>query len=242
MTQTIPPETRISAFGPGIWIADGPTVPFFTFPYPTRMALVQLEGGLFVWSPIPLTADLKAAVEALGEPRFLVSPNKLHHLFLAEWKAAYPQAKLFAPPGLRRRRKDLAFDADLVDAPDPFWAGEVDQVLFKGSIMMTEAVFFHRASRSAIFADLIQNLPRDFVPGWRGVVARLGGIVEPNPSAPRDWRTSFLDRKAARASLARILAWGIERVVIAHGTPANRDGDAFVRRAFAWLIGPEAKP
>src|SRR5689334_22427007 len=171
MTQSLPrAEGRLSAFGPDIWIADGPTVPFYALPYPTRMVLVRLEdGGLFVWSPIGLAADLKAEVEALGEPKFLVSPNKLHHLFLAEWKAAYPQAKLFASPGLRRRRRDLAFDADLIDTADPGWAGDVDQVLFKGSFAMTEAVFFHRASRTAIFADLIQSLPRDLVKGWRAV-------------------------------------------------------------------------
>ncbi|PPQ36048.1 DUF4336 domain-containing protein [Rhodopila globiformis] len=243
MTQRFPgPATRLGAFGPEIWIADGPTVPFFGFPYPTRMAVVRLtQGGLFVWSPIALTADLKAEVEALGNPRFLVSPNKLHHLYLAEWKTAYPRATLFASPGLRRRRKDLAFDDDLTDTPDPGWAREIDQVLFKGSVAMTEAVFFHRASRTALFADLIQNLPHDFVKGWRGVLARLGGIVEPNPGAPSDWRTIFLDRKAARRALARILAWDIERVIIAHGTPAEQDGQAFVRRAFAWLAGPAAQ-
>ena len=100
---------------------------------------------------------------------------------------------------------------------------------------MTEIVFFHRASRTAIFADLIQNLPHGFVTGWRGVLARLGGITEPNPGAPRDWRTTFVNRKASRAALARILGWPIERVVIAHGTPAERNGEAFVRRAFDWL-------
>jgi hypothetical protein len=242
MTQPFPRANgRLSAFGPDIWIADGPTVPFFTFPYPTRMALVRLgDGGLFVWSPIALAAELKAEVEALGEPKFLVSPNKLHHLFLAEWKAAYPQAKLFASPGLRRRRRDLTFDADLIDAADPGWSVDIDQVLFKGSFAMTEAVFFHRASRTAIFADLIQSLPRDSVKGWRGVLARLGGIVEPNSGAPGDWRASFLGRKAARAALARVLAWDIERVVIAHGAPVQRDGEAFVRRAFAWLADPRA--
>ena len=233
--------TRLRAFGPEIWIADGPTVSFFTFPYPTRMALIRLStGGLFVWSPVALTAELKAEVEALGEPRFLVSPNMLHHLFLGEWKQTYSQAKLIASPGLGRRRKDVAFDAELGDTPDPGWAADIDQVLVNGSVVMTEAVFFHRASRTAIFADLIENLPRDFTTGWRGVVARLDGIVEPNPGAPREWRASFLDRKAARSALQRILGWGIERVVIAHGATAERDGEAFVRRAFAWLIGTEA--
>ncbi|MFL5285919.1 MAG: DUF4336 domain-containing protein [Rhodopila sp.] len=196
------------------------------------------DGGLFVWSPIALTAGLKAEVDALGEPGFVVAPNKLHHLHLAEWKAAYPQAKLIAPPGLRRRRSDLAFDADLMDAPDPDWAGDIDQVLFAGSFAVTEAVFFHRASRTAIFADLIQSLPRDLVKGWRRDLARLGGILEPTYGIPGDWRASFLNRTAARAALARILAWDIERVVIAHGAPAEHDGKAFVRRAFTWLAKP----
>ena len=206
-------KRRLSAFGPDIWLADGPTVSFFTFPYPTRMVLMRLgEGGLFVWSPIALAAELKAEVEAIGEPKFLVSPNKLHHLFLAEWKAAYPQAKLFASPGLRRRRRDLTFDADLIDAADPGWAEEIDQVLFKGSFAMTEAVFFHRASRTAIFADLIQALPRDSVKGWRGVLpsrrhrraeprgsGRLAGQLSPPKRRPRRARPgSRLGHRARR--------------------------------------------
>jgi hypothetical protein len=107
---------------------------------------------------------------------------------------------------------------------------------------MIEAVFFHRASRTAIFADLIENLPRDFVEGWRAVLARLDGVVEPNPGAPKEWRASFLDRKAARAALARILGWGVERVIIAHGAPVEREGEAFVRRAFVWLGPGRATP
>ncbi|MGD0640063.1 MAG: DUF4336 domain-containing protein [Roseiarcus sp.] len=229
-------------FGPEIWIAEGPVVPFWGgFPYPTRMAAIRLsDGGLFVWSPVALSAALKTEVDALGPVRFLVSPNLLHHLFLGEWKSAYPQARLFASPGLRRRRKDLAFDADLRDAPNPAWAVDVDQVLVRGSLAMTEVVFFHRASGAAIFADLIENLPRDWFKSWRGLLARLDGIVAPHPGAPREWRLSFVDRRAARAALARICAWPIQRVLIAHGEPAAADGAAFVRKAFAWLLGRPA--
>ena len=97
-------------------------------------------------------------------------------------------------------------------------------------------MFFHRHSRTALFADLIQNFPRGWFKGWRGVVARLGGIVAPHPSAPSDWRSSFVNRRAARAALARVLAWPIERVVIAHGVLLTAGGAAFVRRAFTWLL------
>lgn len=227
-------------FGPGIWIGEGSVVPFYGFDYPTRKALIRLsDGGLWVWSPIALTAKLKRAVDTMGPVRFLVSPNLLHHLFLGDWKEAYPQARLFASPGLRRRRRDLAFDADLCDAPDPAWAVDLDQVLLSGSFAMTEVVFFHRASRTAIFADLIENFSTDWFRGWRGLVARLDGIVAPHPGAPREWRASFLNRRAARAALERILAWPIERVLIAHGESMSTDGAAFVRSAFSWLAGSE---
>lgn len=226
----------LRAFGAELWLAEGPVVPFLTFPYPTRMAVTRLAGGdLFVWSPVALTPDLKEAVDALGPVRHLVSPNPIHHLYLGEWKAAYPAARLYASPGLRRRRRDLAFDADLGDAPAQAWADDIDQVAMAGSVIMTEIVFFHRPSRAAIFADLIENFSPDWFKGWRGLAARLDGIVAPHPGAPREWRASFLRRKRARAALARILAWPIERVVMAHGEVVSRDGQDFVRRAFSWL-------
>ena len=95
-----------------------------------------------------------------------------------------------------------------------------------GSFALTEVVFFHRGSPTALFADLIQNFPRDWFKGWRGFLARHGGIVAPNPGAPSDWRASFLNRRAARASLDKILAWPIERVLIAHGDLPTGDGAA----------------
>ena len=228
----------LQQFGPEIWVADGPVVSFHGFPYPTRMAVIRLsEGDLFVWSPIALSASLRVSIDALGPIRHLVSPNSLHHLFLGEWQSAYPAAHLYASPRLRRKRKDLSFNAELGDAPEPAWAAYIGQIVMHGSFALTEVVFFHRGSHTALFADLIQNFPRDWFKGWRGVIARLGGIVAPNPSAPRDWRASFLDRRAARVALHQVLAWPIERVLIAHGEPAIADGAALVRRAFTWLLG-----
>lgn len=226
----------LSEFAPQVWLAEGPTVSFHGFPYSTRMAVVRLsDGKLFIWSPTALTQSLKEAVDALGPVSYVVTPNALHHLFLAEWKRAYPDASIYAPPGLRRKCKDIAFSGDLGDAPDPAWNRDIDQVVVRGSFALTEVVFFHGRSGTAIFGDLIQNFPGNWFKGWQSVMARLGGIVAPHPSAPSDWRSTFLRRRAARAALDRILAWPIERVVIAHGACASDDGQAFVRRAFKWL-------
>ena len=76
--------------GPDLWVADGGIVSFFGFDYPTRMVVVRLgDGGLWVWSPIAPSRELEDAVRALGPVRHLVSPNKLHHLFLGAWKAKF---------------------------------------------------------------------------------------------------------------------------------------------------------
>jgi hypothetical protein len=228
--------SALQPFGPDIWTAEGPVVSFFGFPYPTRMAAIRLANGdLFVWSPIALTPELKKEIDALGRVAHLVSPNKLHYLFMAQWKAAYPSTRLYAPPGLARKRKDLHFDATLGDTPDPAWATDIDQVRMGGSFALTEIIFFHRKSRTAIFADLVQNFPRDWFKGWRGLLARLDGITASDPGAPREWRFSFRNRRAARKALARIIAWQPEQVIIAHGDMVRQDGAAFIRKTFRWL-------
>ena len=172
--------SRLVPIGPDIWLAEGPVVSFYGFPYPTRMVLIRLAGGgLFVWSPIALTAELMADVDALGPVEHLASPNAIHHLFMGAWKTAYPAARLYASPGLARKRKDLRFDATLNDMPPAAWAGDIDQVEMAGSFALTEIVFFHRKSRTAIFADLIENFRPGWFKGWRGWLARLDGIVMP---------------------------------------------------------------
>ena len=226
----------LEAFGTDIWIGEGPVVSFYGFPYPTRMVIARLgNGALFVWSPIALSPELKAKVDALGEVRFLIAPNLIHHLFLGEWKEAYPEARMYGAPGLLEKRRDLNFDGELGDAPERGWASELDQVEVRGSVAITEIVFFHRASGSAIFTDLIENFPPDWFEGWRNVVAKLDGIVQPHAGTPRDFRATFFNRKPAKAAFARIADWPIERVIMAHGELITQDGAAFVRRALHWL-------
>jgi len=228
--------TSLTPFGENIWVAEGPVVSFYGFPYPTRMAVIRLTNGqLFVWSPIALDQALRAEVDTLGIVAHLVSPNSIHHLFLGDWKRAYPEARLYASPDLARKRPDLTFDATLGDAPEPAWAGEIDQVEMGGSFFLTEIVFFHRASRTAIFADLIENFSRDWFKGWRGWLARLDGITEYDPGAPREWRWSFWNRERARAAFQRIVDWHPEQAIVAHGEMVKSDATAFIRKAFRWL-------
>lgn len=224
------------AIGEEIWLADGAPVSFYGFPYPTRMALVRLrDGSLWVWSPIELDDRLAEEVDALGPVRHLISPNKLHHLFLAAWAERWPDAKLYASPGLTSRRKELTFATELGDRPEPAWQGEIDQVVVRGSVFMEEVLFFHRSSSTCLVCDLVQRLDPSTQHGWRGGVMKLCGLVGPEGSTPLEWRASFLRRSAARAALEKALSWAPERLVIAHGDWVPEGGVEVLRRNLSWL-------
>jgi len=226
----------LEEFGPSIYIVDGPTVSFYGFPYPTRMAVVKLsDGDVWVWSPVALTDEISNAVEAIGPVRHIVSPNKIHHLFLDEWARRWPDARLYSPPGLEHRKPDLRFDSELGEEPDSAWAADIDQVIFRGSLAMEEVVFFHRSSRTAIICDLIQRHPEATMTGWKGMLMRLDSLVGERGSTPREWRASFIRRSKARAARQKVLGWNPERLLIAHGDCAQANAKTIIDKSLSWI-------
>nr|WP_305097790.1 hypothetical protein [Croceibacterium sp. D39] len=193
------------------------------------------EGGLFVWSPIALSQNLKAQVDALGQVEFIVAPNAVHHLFFGDWASAYPEALLFGPARLMRKRPEIAWDGTLEDAAVAGWAADINQVVVRRGQIDIETVFFHRASGTAVFADLIQHFERTWFKGWRAFAARLDLMTAPQAEVPRKFRLALGKGAAARTAVERILQWPIERVVMAHGEPVMRDGHAFIADRFRWL-------
>lgn len=228
-----------------VWLVDGPVVRMaalgLRLPFPSRMTIVRLANGdLWLHSPTAPSAALRCRVEALGRVAHLVSPNKLHYTHIAAWKAAYPEARAWASPGVRERAASqglaVRFDAELGDTPPADWSAELEQYVFRGSRFMDEVVFLHRASRTLVLADLIENFEADRVRPRLRWLLRLAGSLHPDGKAPLDLRLTFLGHQArARACLERMLAWQPERVVLAHGRCYPERGTEEVRRAFRWL-------
>lgn len=230
----------IEPIGDSIWLAEGGIVSFYGFPYPTRSVAVRLPSGkLWIWSPLALTPELLAWAGKIGPVSHLVSPNKLHHLYLQDWKAAFPDAVLWGLPSLIEKRKDLSFSEPLGDDPPAEWEGVFDQAWFRGSKFMDEMVFYHKPSATAILADLSENFSEEFLRDhwswWQRPLARLWGITEGNGCAPFEWRLSFTDRKLALAALHKMLGWPSERVVMAHGVWQQKNGRTYLQHAFRWL-------
>ena len=229
----------VTHFGTELWLFDGPAVTGAAgFLFPTRMAVIRLpnKGGLWVWSPVDLTQDVRSAVDALGPVRHIVAPNSLHHTFLAEWAAAYADARVHVAPDLMQHVAGTAIHATLGDEPDPAWAGTIDQVVVRGNKITTEVVFFHRESATALVTDLVQQIPQGWYRGWRAVVARLDLMTAAMPSVPRKFRMATTNKLAARDGVRRILEWPVDSLVMAHGAPIQSGGKAALQNAFRWLM------
>lgn len=153
-------------------------------------------------------------------------------MFLTQWTRRYPKAKSYAAPGLVHKRPDVAFDAELGDQPEPDWDREIDQLVFRGSFVMEDAVFFHKASRTLILTDLIENFPESHLHGWKLRVARMAGIIAPNGRTPLDWRLTFLGRRTAKACLAQMLRWQPRNIIVSHGECVFGGGTEFLARSF----------
>ncbi|HEY9040324.1 MAG TPA: DUF4336 domain-containing protein [Roseovarius sp.] len=234
------PLNTLKPVAPDIWLIDGPAVKFYGMPYPTRCSVVRLaDGDLWVHSPTLLTDSLRGELKALGPVRYLIAPNGLHYVSIANWQEAYPDAATHAAPGLASRaaRKGAALrvDHDLGQTAPPAWANQIDQMIVRGSKRHREAVFFHRASSTLILADLIQNFETAQLPVWMRPLVWLAGIDDSDGRMPLDMRITFRKTPLAE-SVETMIAWDPERLILAHGHWYPQNAVDELRRAFRRIL------
>ena len=183
---------------------------------PRRMTVVRLnDGGLWLHNVGDLSDADFAALDALGPVAHVVAPNCFHHFYVERFVARYPQARLWAAPGLGEKRSDLPFHATLGEAPPAEWGDAFDQARLEGSPRFNEVVFFHRASRTAIVTDLLFHVGPEATLGTRCLM-RLNGAYG-RLSTTRLFRLASGDRAGIWRLGQAILGWNPARVTVAHG-------------------------
>ncbi|KAK3298358.1 uncharacterized protein B0H64DRAFT_73337 [Chaetomium fimeti] len=158
------------------------SVPFLRFgriPIGGRGTLIRLtSGSLAVFSPVAHTAATAAKVASLGgDVRYIVATDIEHHIFLSEWAAAYPHAKLIGPEGLPEKRLAAAAQGDdprigtegfgvVVNKGNGRDAGAVGEDFGRDFEMEyfaghpnREVVFLWKPEGVVVQADLVFNLP-----------------------------------------------------------------------------------
>lgn len=226
-------EPTLRAVDTDLWVAEQPQK-FLGLQLGTRMTVVRLGEELVVLSAISPTPSLVEQVEALGTVRWVVAPNCFHHLYAGAFTAQFDQASLLGPPGIVKKRSDLAFDGQLpVDAPAE-WEGQLEFVRVEGMPKLDEALFFHPSTRTLITCDLAFCFDESAPFLTRCVFRVVGGYGKLGPSVLEKVLTR--DRGLARASLRRALEWDFERVIVAHGRIVESGGRADLESGYSWLL------
>lgn len=225
---------QLRQLAPDLWIAER-SQRFFGLEVGARMTVIRLANGrLLLHSPLPLDAPLRAELDRIGAVSYAVAPSRVHHLYAGDVAKSYPAARLWIAPGLQLKRPDLRYEAILGDDAPEEWRGEVEQTFFRGRPFENEVAFYHPASRTMITCDLAFNF-RERTPTTTRLfmsLVRSYGYFGPTKLDPLLIR----DRKKARASLERILAWDFDRVIVSHGDVLEHDGNALLRQGYAWLL------
>lgn len=238
---TYPPLDTLKPVGEGIWIVDS-ALPKAGVTIPIRMTVVRLSSGqLWLHSPTRLTLPLGGEIERLGPVAHLVAPNVAHWTFLEDWQTAHPEAVTWAAPGLRERgqvkRSGLRLDHDLGPVPPPEWAADLDQLVIAGGLDVTEVAFLHRATRTLILTDLVQNFERRKLNPLLRPLVRLLGAMGPDGMAPAHYRLALdLNRREVHEAARHLLAWAPERVIFAHGAWFESDGTRRLRHSLRWVL------
>lgn len=239
--QTYPPLNTLKPVADDVWIVDGPAIafgpPLLRMPFPTRMTVLRMGRKMLLHSPTPLTDELKAEIEEIGEPAWIVGPNRIHYWWIPEWCEAYPDAAVYLAPRIAEQagnRLDRVLRRRPLGGRSGYpWDGTVDTLPVHGSYM-SEIVFFHRPSRTLVLADLIENFEPPKLGLCARMLTRLGGVQHPDGKMPYDLRLTY-QAVTLRAAVELMIGWDPARIILAHGKWYERDGAYELRRAFRWL-------
>jgi hypothetical protein len=210
---------------------DTAEVKFLGMRLTANMTVLRVGDGLLLHSPIALTPERRAAVDRLGPVTHLYSPNLFHHLRVGDWAAAYPAAKVHAPPGLARKRPDLRIDR--IHSAGSAFGADVDELPIHG-FRLEETVLFHRPSRTLVVADLVHNIGRPSH-SWTRIYSTLARFYDRVAISRVIRWTAFADRVAARRSVDEVLALPFDRIVVGHGPPLIDQPHAALASAYSWL-------
>lgn len=200
-----------------IWVTERP-VWFSGVRLRSRTTVVRLAGdALWVHSPCAPTDEVCRALDALGEVRWLVVPNRFHHLEAPANAIRYPSARVVGPKSAEARNRRVRVSAGL---DDPAYLRSTPELLpmqIGGVPFLDETVFFHATSGTLIAADFLMSACARDHWTWRTAARILGRYDKVQTPPDVQWNTKA--NAAIGESIAQLRALPIERILVAHADP-----------------------
>ena len=206
--------------GKDIWFHDD-VMNLAGKPLGLRMTIVKLSsGGLWVHSPTALSSELIDELKELGSVSAIVAASNGHNIWLREWQDAFPDATVYVSAGIPKKLKLTNYQV-LGESNESIWGEDLDREFMLGVPLFSESVFYHKATKSLIVTDLIQNYPDERPAGFAGFVTKF--LFEPvgfkGACVAPPLKLGFMIKDKANFALfiERILDWDFERIIVTHG-------------------------
>ena len=202
---------------------------------PRRMTVVRLnDSRLVIYSAISLDEAEMRALEDYGQPAWLIVPNDHHRLDAAAWKQRYPQIRVVAPEGSRKK----VAEAVPVDSSAPrFGDPNVRFVIVPGTRAHEAALVVEtRTGTTLVLNDVVANIRN--ARGFGGWLLELMGFAGDEPHVPRPVSLMMIDDKAALRT--QLLAWAaidsLNRILVSHGDPIEANPQQALRELAQSLV------
>ena len=195
-----------------------------------NVTLIRLRSGkMMIHSTARFTPDDVAPIRALGEPGWLLDGILRHDTFAKEGREAFPGIPSLAPGGF----SEVVGFATTPFVPAPVeWDGELKAMEIQGAPEARDTALLHIPSRTIILTELVFNFgPDESV--WTKLLLHIAVGADHNPGMPRPMKSGIKNKSAFRKSLAEILSWDFDRVIVGHGDVMERDGNAKLHTVLA---------
>lgn len=206
---------------------------------------------LLIYSPLPLTPDLCAAIDAVGDVVVVVAPNNEHVDFVAPVADAYPDAVVLGPTDCVKKFPHLPFTAATFSGgeddggepgtspvPHPalaVFAPHVVPLFVPAAPFFNETVLLVRDEaepegrrHTLVVCDLVWNYPRPAEAAAAGVElpinTRVWAQAMNRVYAPVYNRVLVRDRGRYARFLHGLKTRGVDRIIPCHGNVVERDG------------------
>jgi len=227
-TWTVLPHGKLTAVDDNLLTVVG-ELPMPAGDFPRRMTVARLrDRRLVVFSAIALDEPEMKALEAWGEPTFLIIPNERHRKDARIWKDRYPQLVVVAPAGARAQAAEVVpVDATTVDFGDP----TVRFVTVPGTEDREAALVVETTTGTTlVLNEIVWNVPDR--PGFGGWLFRLAGFTGDAPKIPAFVALKSIKDKPALA--AQLRSWAeldrLNRVIVSHGEIVSGDAPGLLRQ------------
>lgn len=208
---------------PGVYTGDRPFL-WNNIDVTCRMTIIEMptktdgKPDLWVHTPVNIDGPMQAALDKLGNVKYVVASNYEHLKYTPAWYQTFPDAEMWGCPGLAERMPEIKWmgeiphdyrptgwkggDGSAVPPEVNLWDTNVLQPLhlnieknpFTRRPFFNEVIFYHAPSKTLLTTDMFWNYPGSVIPNeefGRDDSWELAPIVKEVPFSSRAWKAGM---------------------------------------------------